>query len=200
MSSLRVDLFVEDRAHEEFLRALIERISREEKRDVALTFKSARGGRPRLDSELDLYVRVVASGAIPTPDILVLAIDANSSGPRSKADELRKRLGVALESRAIVACPNPHVERWYLADARSFAHLVGATPKLGKRKCERGRHKDILVSTILRGGNVPTLGGIELPRDLVDAMDFYQARKVARELGAFVDGTRSALRSTTASS
>lgn len=198
MSSVHVDLFVEDRAHEEFLRALVQRIAREERREIEITFRSARGGRPRLDSELDLYVRVARSGGIPTPDLLIVAIDANCSGPRSKADEVKSRLGVPLESRAIVACPNPHVERWYLADGSSFSRIVGATPRLGKLKCERGRYKDILISTILRGGSVPTLGGIELARDLVEAMDFYQARKVARELGAFVDECRSAFRGITA--
>jgi hypothetical protein len=42
-SPLTVDLFVEDRAHEEFLKAMLRRIATEQERSVIVRVRSARG-------------------------------------------------------------------------------------------------------------------------------------------------------------
>ncbi len=60
MSSLTVDLFAEDRAHEEFLRALIQRLAREETCELwNLRVRSARGGHGRALDELSNYLRMI---------------------------------------------------------------------------------------------------------------------------------------------
>lgn len=45
---LVVDLFVEDRAHEEFIGAIVRRIARDENRHIQLRVRAARGGYPRV--------------------------------------------------------------------------------------------------------------------------------------------------------
>jgi hypothetical protein len=81
-----------------------------------------------------------------------------------------------------------------MADPPSFAQVVGAAPKVGRRKCERDLYKRMLVNTISKAGQVPTLGGIEFARDLTAAMDLYRAGKTEASLKAFVDEARRAIR------
>jgi hypothetical protein len=94
----------------------------------------------------------------------------------------------------VVACPDPHIERWYMADPASFKEVVGRQPRLEKVKCERNRYKTILAQTIRDSGQITTLGGIEFARDLVAAMDLYRAGKLEPALKSFVEDLRGALR------
>ena len=52
-----IDLFVEDRAHEEFLKPLITRIGEEEQVRVQVSVRTARGGHARALSEFRIYQR-----------------------------------------------------------------------------------------------------------------------------------------------
>ena len=54
---LVVDLFVEDRAHEEFLKPLLTRIAGDERIEVWIRVRSASGGHPRAIAEFKLYQR-----------------------------------------------------------------------------------------------------------------------------------------------
>jgi hypothetical protein len=51
----RVAVFAEDRGHEEFLRAVLERLADEFGHDLEIRVQSARGGHPRALSELSLF-------------------------------------------------------------------------------------------------------------------------------------------------
>ena len=59
-----IDLFAEDRAHEEFLKAVIYRLAREENKRVRIRFRSARGGHGKALSELRFYQKAVLSGKL----------------------------------------------------------------------------------------------------------------------------------------
>lgn len=50
-----VDLFVEDRAHEELLKPLVDRVAQEEGVEVRIRVRAARGGHVRALSEFTLY-------------------------------------------------------------------------------------------------------------------------------------------------
>lgn len=78
-SPVVVDLFVEDHAHEEFLKAMLHRLAREEGKTIMVRVRSARGGHGRVLSEFSLYQKSVlkAPGDMTMPDLLVIAIDAN---------------------------------------------------------------------------------------------------------------------------
>ena len=194
MSRPTIDLFVEDRAHEEFLKAMVVRLSAEEHRETMTRVRSARGGHGRVLDEFDLYQKAVARGLSSIPDILVVAIDANCQSSHETQKTLNTRLKAEFQGRAAFACPDPHIERWFMADPQSFADVVGVEPPKERRKCERDRYKRQLVDAIRRGGHLPTLGGVEFAKDLVVRMDLYRAGKNEPSLNAFVDTLRGCLR------
>jgi hypothetical protein len=178
-SSAVVDLFVEDLAHEQFLVALLHRMASEEAVSIDAHVRTARGGHPRVLNELRLYQRVMTMGAagddVTMPDVLIVAGDANCKRFAKARQEMRDAITAPVSARLVVACPDPHVERWYLADPQSFKAVVGMAPKVGKKKCKRDYYKQVLIRTVKQAGNPVTLGGIELARDLVGAMNLYRA-------------------------
>lgn len=194
-----LDLFVEDRAHEEFLKAIIKRTAREEGKKVFLQVRSARGGHGRVLNELSIYQKAVLqleSSFLRMPDLFVVAIDANCRKFNEARQEIEERLEERYRNRTIIACPDPHIERWYLADPQSFKEVIGVVPKAGRKKCERGYYKAILSKAIIDAGYPPTLGGIEFAREIVEKMDFYRARKVERSLGHFLTAAAASIRAT----
>ena len=90
-----------------------------------------------------------------------------------------------LKPRTVIACPEPHIERWYLADPESFRTVVGFRPNPGRKKCDRGRYKQMLAQAVVKGGFPPTLGGVEFAPDIVDAMDLYRAGRAEHSLKDF---------------
>ena len=191
---IAVDLFVEDRAHEEFIRPMINRLAHEEHTAVSVQVRSARGGHGRATEELSLYQRAVKVGGVTAPDILVVAIDGNCNRPAAARSGIENQIDARFKACTGIACPDPHIERWYLADPESFAAVVGSRPKLGRKKCERGRYKAILSQAVADAGHPATLGGIEFARELVQAMDLFRAGKTERTLGDFVQEVRNVMR------
>ncbi|HXG49938.1 MAG TPA: hypothetical protein VNN77_00855 [candidate division Zixibacteria bacterium] len=188
---LTADLFVEDRAHEEFLKAMISRIATEQKKSLILRVRSARGGHPRVCEELSLYQKSVlkAPESLPMPDLLFVAIDANCNRWSRARRDIEKTIQPQFTGRTVIACPDPHIERWFLADPDSFAQVVGVRPRIGKRKCERGHYKAVLSKAIVDAGHPSTLGGMEFARELVGSMDLYRAGKNEASLKHFLEDT-----------
>ena len=193
---LVVDLFVEDRAHEAFVRALVARIAREEQVSTQVQARSARGGHPRALAEFGTYQALLDKGASPgrVPDLVVVVIDGNCSPARKKREEIRKATRPRLLDRIVAGTPNPHVERWFLADPDSFHRVIGHRPVVGREKCERARYKRLLADAIRQGSQPATLGGIEFAAELVDAMNLYRASRSDSSLKTFVDDLRGRFR------
>ena len=193
---LVVDLFVEDRAHEVFVGALVERIAREEKVALSLQARSARGGHPRALEEFGAYQVLVDKGVLAkrAPDLVVVVIDGNCATPRKKQEEIRRATRPRLLDRVVAGCPNPHVERWFLADPDSFHKVVGCQPVVGPEKCEREHYKRLLAEAVRRGQQPATLGGIEFAAELVEAMNLYRAGRRDSSLKAFVGDLRRGFR------
>jgi hypothetical protein len=191
-----VDIFAEDLGHGEFLKALVNRLARQEGKVVVPRVRSARGGHGRALDELSLYQRSVQQGVggMTVPDLLIVAIDTNCLSFNNAKRQVQAKLEAPFDDRTVVACPDPHIERWYLADPESFHHVVGVTPKVGRRKCERDRYKSILSKAVLDAGHPPTLGGIEFAREIVEAMDFYRAGKRETSLKHFLDDATAQIR------
>lgn len=196
MSEVVVDLFVEDRAHEEFLGAIVRRIARQEDRQIQLRVRAARGGYPRVLSELDLYQKMVLGGlaTMSLPDILVVAADANCQGLAVKKRAIRQRLETPFRDRTVLAVPDPHVERWYLSDRQGFKQVVGIQPPAERRKCERERYKRMLAQAVRDGGHPAILGGIEFAKELAESIDFYRAGRAEPGFKQFVSDAVSAFR------
>ncbi len=192
---LTVELFAEDRGHEALLVPLIERIGRELGVAVHVNVRCARGGHGRALQEYRNYQTLLTAGWVgqDAADLLVVAIDGNCSTFRRMRREIQDATREVLRGRVVAACPDPHVERWYLADPQSFAQVVGPPPPLGKRKCQRDHYKQVLSRAIREAGHPPTLGGVEFAKELAEEMDLYRASKNDRSLGAFLDDLRGKL-------
>jgi hypothetical protein len=186
---LRVDLFAEDRAHEAFLDALVRRLLREIGREILIRHRSPLGGHGKMLTELQAFQKIIRGQqvGIDVPDILVVARDANCQRFNLARQEVRERIDQAVFPSCAIACPDPHIERWFLADPVSFHRVIGADSRPGRRKCERDRYKRKLSEAVRRGGHPPTLGGIEFAAELVGEMDLYRASKNEPSLQHFID-------------
>jgi hypothetical protein len=189
-----VGLFVEDRGHAAFVEALVKRIGREGGRSLNLRVITGQCGHGRALDEFKLYQRSVIRSITGTPDFVVVAVDANCKGWNQAKAAILDSVEPDFAPPVVVACPDPHVERWYLADPDSFHQVVGASTPKERLKCERDRYKNQLRDAIRRGGHIPTLGGIEFAGEIVEAMDLYRAGRDEPSLRAFVNDARSAVR------
>jgi len=195
-STVAVDIFVEDHAHEAFLVPMLQRIAREENLVVSPRVRSARGGHSRAVAELKLYQDLVRKRAAGTtePDLLIAGIDGNCSTFARAKKAIVAATHAPFSDRLVVACPDPHVERWYLADPESFNDVVGYRPTIARKKCARDYYKDALAKAVRKAGHPATLGGIEFAQELVERMDLYRAGRNERSLKALVDDLRGRLR------
>ncbi len=190
---IEVDLSCEDRAHEEFLIPVIRRLAHEVGVSVRLRTLAARGGHPRALQAFRKAQRVALTGGAPLADLLIVAIDANCSSLAKQQNEIRGATAAGFLERLVMACPDPHIERWYLADPTSFKEVVGKGPEVTTTKCERSYYKRLLAHTIRRAGHPTLAGGLDFAPAIVAAMNFYRAGKNDPSLKAFLDDLRAAL-------
>jgi hypothetical protein len=174
----------------------VDRVAREEEVSVVVRRRRARGGHGRGIEELELYQKLVEKGvtAGPPPDLMIVAIDGNCTTFAKKRAQILSATRDHLRDRIVVACPDPHVERWYLGDPDSFYEAVGHRPTVGKRKCARDHYKDLLARAVRAGDHPATLGGIEFAREIVQHMNWYRAGRSDASLKAFLDDLRGSLR------
>jgi len=191
----RLDIFVEDRAHEYFIRALVMRVAREEGKNVEVQIRSATGGHGRAVSEFKKYMVLLEKGVLVRPELIVVGIDANCSRFNAKRKEILEIGSQAYSSMVVAACPDPHVERWYMADSGAFHSIVGSTPHIKQKKCKRDYYKAALANAIRQAGHPPTLSGLEFAEELAGAIDIYTAGKSDRSFSSFIGDLRSATRS-----
>ncbi len=193
--ALAVELFMEDAAHENLLVPLVKRIALEEGVDVRSQVRTARGGHPRVFSELEFYLRYRRHlGLDATLDMIIVAIDSNCNSFAQTRSRIEDAVGQEHLHLLVAACPDPHIERWYMADVNSFYEVVGYQPDLGSEKCERNYYKAILRKAVQMGGHPQTLGGIEFAAELAEKMDLYRAGRMERSLKVFVEDLRSKYR------
>ena len=86
-----------------------------------------------------------------------------------------------------MACPDPHIERWFFADPQAFSRVIGVDRQPGKRKCQRDYYKTLLRQAVSEAGHPPGLSGLEFAEDLVHAMDLYRAGRNEPSLGHLID-------------
>ena len=191
----RVVLFCEDQGHEQVGRALIERIAREVGACINLDPRCARGGRGRAITELKVWQRALALGQMTgVPDLLVVLIDGNCEGVNATRKQIEPQLDRSVCPDIIIGVPDPHVERWLIADIAAFTALVGVPPPADPGKCGRDVYKRIIRETVERAG-IPLLSDVlELAPELVDDMDLFRAGKAQPALGQLIDDLQRALR------
>jgi hypothetical protein len=191
-----IDLFAEDRAHETFLCPLLERLARENEKEVRVRVRSARGGHGQAIAELRIYQRGFEKGiGGQLPDLLVVAIHANCASYAAIQKAVQEALREPFAERSIKATPDPHIEKWFLADLQAFHQVVGITPSFKAEKCERDYYKRVLAQSVVDAGHPQTLGGIEFARELAEALNYYRAGKADTSLKHFLQGARARIQS-----
>jgi hypothetical protein len=195
--TLRIDLFCEDEAHEELLKHLLRRICNDEGVEARIEVRSARGGCGRAVQELEAYQLLIRKTGQPLPDLLVVAIDANCSSYAVKVREIREKMRPELFPHCAIACPDPHIERWYMADPEAFLQVVGVEPPPVEPKCDKQSRnvlKKALATSVKAAGHPAILSGIEFAAELAHAMDRFRAGKDDPALKHFLEEVLDALR------
>ena len=188
-----IDLFCEDRAHEAFLKPLISRIGVEKGCDLRVRVRIARGGRPRVMREFRNYQRVAPVVSNADADVVVVAIDGNCLGFAEARADVQKLAIPTFADRLVVASPDPHIERWYMADPQAVSKVLGREAPDLKRKCERAYYKRALRDLIARSGRMPLLGGPETAPDLAENVNVYRAGRNDSSFKAFVSDLKAKL-------
>lgn len=176
---LNVGLFAEDFGHEAFLKTLLERVADQYGASIVVRPFSVRGGHGKAVGELKQYLRGTQSGEVDTPDILVVAIDANCRGyTQARREIVEVTDKFQFSARTVCAIPDPHIERWMLLDSAAFKEVLGKGCQAPDYKCDRDRYKQLLLAAIREAGISPLVGGMEFAEDIVKAMDLHRVRQL----------------------
>ena len=180
-------LFVEDFAHRQVIGALVRLLAGELDLDVRLDWRSARRGYGRVVRELNDYLRDLGRQGSPSPDLIIVATDANCKGLNERIREFGEPEAPA---PMILAIPDPHIERWLLLDGAAFKAVFGRGCDAPDQKCDRRRYKQRLIEAIFATGVTPSLGGLEFAEDIVQCMDIERAAQVDDSFRRFVGSLR----------
>jgi hypothetical protein len=182
-----ISLFCEDSFHERFVGALIKRFQRDYGVAAKVRILSAAGGLPRMHFEFKSFLRDLSRG-MSSPDAVIAVVDANCKEYNGRKAELDKVLGHYPQFEGVVhyAIPDPHIERWMMADERAFQVVFGRGCTLPSAKCEKNKYKKLLLSEIRDSGIDPPLGGLEYAKDIVEAMDLGRVETSEPSFGKFL--------------
>jgi hypothetical protein len=177
VDKIRILYFLEDRAQEGFITALVERIAKEESissKRLTHEIRSGRGG-SMVINEFRKFLKDYSEVGTTDADFLVVAIDGNCMGHNERLDQLDSNIepGHKFKDKVVYAIPNPHIERWYIMDQRALKEGVGLkkAPDLPTYKCEKGYYKQVL-SKALKDSNVTSLlGGAEYAEKIVENIE-----------------------------
>lgn len=187
-SACEVHVFCEDEGHERFVVAMLDRLAAAYGVEVEVVMLSARGGAGRMMKRLDAYVEDLRRTR-PLPDLVVVARDTDTRGLSQTQRDIEDALG-EFAAFAILATPEPHVERWLLLDSSAFKAVLGTGCDALSKTQERDRYKRELADAVRAAGVEPLLGGLEYTEDIVAAMDLDRMVTADASLGAFVQDVR----------
>ncbi|MFN7922039.1 MAG: hypothetical protein U0Q16_18190 [Bryobacteraceae bacterium] len=188
-----IALFCEDSFHERFVVSMIERFARERSVYVAVRKYSARGGLPKVREEFRDFLRDLDRNRRRIPDLGIVVTDANCHGLHKRRSQLDGAFKLYPDFRSLFefAIPDPHVERWMLADPLAFQSVFGRGCTLPAIKCRKDEYKKLLRQEIQKSGIDPALGGEEYAEDIVNAMDLGYAEVQEPSLGLFLKALKS---------
>ncbi|MDI7259150.1 MAG: DUF4276 family protein [Thermodesulfobacteriota bacterium] len=187
---LSIVLFADDYVHEEFVKSLVERLSRESDVPVKITPRNARGGHGKVVTEFQIFLRDLEHAREGLPDLLIVATDANSKRYAKRRREIDK-INDKFKNFTVYAIPDPHIERWLLLDSAAFKTILGKGCDKPDQKCSRDRFKQLLLNAMRNAGVIPPLGGVEYTEDIVNAMDLQRMERANASFGKFLKDLQS---------
>jgi len=202
VAEVRVGYFLEDIAQERFLCALVTRVAEEKGIPTDMLrheVRNASGGEGQAMNSLSQFLDRWRHDQVPVLDLLIVAIDGNCRSfteRRREIENLVRERGY--HGPLVCAVPDPHIERWYLADPEGFQRALSAPeaprcPRYKRCKYERDQYKRALRKALREAGVEAPLGGAEYGDDIVRSMDLYRAGRRDRSLKHFLDDLREAL-------
>jgi len=198
---MRILYFLEDRAQEGFIKALVNRIAQDESiplNSLNHDVRSARGG-SRAITEFKKFTRDTMQTSPSDVDLLIVAIDGNCKGSRDQIRQLKQhiRQNHPLKDKVVYAVPDPHIERWYIMDQRAFKDGVGVekSPDMPPYKCKKDYYKKLLRDTLAESNVGSLLGGAEYAENIVSNITSLNPL-LSQNAGfqTFVDGLRAFFR------
>lgn len=200
MAELRIGYFLEDLAQEKFILALVQRVAAEAEgltTELRHEVRNATGGAGQALPQFGQFLDRRKRGGEKHFDVLVVAIDGNCVGPTQRAKEIKRMAEQkGYLGRLVCAVPNPHIEKWYLADPAGFQAQFQSPrlPAVPRQKCERDRYKRALAQALRDADLEAPLGGAEFGEEVVAGIDLYRAAKKDRALGQFLSELRQVLK------
>ena len=175
---MRILYFLEDRAQEGFIKALVQRIAEEEAIPIDMLdhdIRSSRYGSPRVIRQLKNFLRDTIKTVHSEVDLLVVAVDGNCKGHADRIKQLEKLIKPThpFKNKAVYAVPDPHIERWYLTDQKAFRDAVGLkkAPDLVPYKCKKAYYKQIVNQALKQSNVTSLLGAAEYAEKIVDNIE-----------------------------
>jgi hypothetical protein len=145
-----------------------------------------------MHGELKDFMRDLAKERQSPPDAVIVVVDANCKGYNERKNLMDGVIVRYPQFEQIVsyAIPDPHIERWMLADPRAFQTVFGRGCTVPAVKCAKGEYKRLLREEIRQSGIEAPLGGEEYAEDIVKAMDLAQVETREPSLGLFLKNVR----------
>ena len=176
VAKINVLYFLEDRAQEGFVKALVARVAGEVNipgEELAHDVRSARHG-SKVVKEFRQFLKYAPGMLFQGPILLVVAIDGNCSGYGEKVRQLENyvRPNHPFKGKVAYAIPDPHIERWYMMDQAAFKEGISLdkAPDMPPYKCHKNYYKLLLNATLKEGGINSVLGGAEYAERIVSRM------------------------------
>lgn len=173
---IRVVYFLEDRAQEGLIKAIVQRVAQEEglvSIHLAHDIRSARYG-SKVIREFKRFLNDLRKSQEFTPDLFVVVIDGNCKGYNQRLEQLKKFIKPtdSFRDRIVYAVPDPHIERWYLMDQRALKEATGLpqAPAMPPYKCKKDHYKQVLRNALSQPPLRSLLGGVEFAEKIVDHM------------------------------
>jgi hypothetical protein len=179
VDKIKILYFLEDRAQEGFITALVKRIANEleiASNTLVHDIRSARHGSKAI-TEFRAFIKDTKKGELIHGDFLVVSIDGNCKGHEDRIKQLKKYIksNHPFNERVVYAVPDPHIERWYLMDQKALKAGIGLdkAPSSPSYECKRGKsHYKQILRKALKDSNISSLfGGPEYAEKIVDHIE-----------------------------
>jgi len=190
---------MEDVAQEAFIRSIVQRIAEEEGiGGFSSDVRCARGGY-RAIGEFRSFVEEYARLLWAPNRMLVVARDSNCMKYNQRLKEMKAPLtdsGLGSDDRVVFALPDPHIERWYVADQRAFNEVIGpnTAPPMPRKKCGKNSWKSILQKSLMDAGIKSRSGGSEYGGSIAAVVNTDDLGKADSSFKKFADSLRRAFK------
>jgi len=186
-----VHIFFEDRCQERFITEIVKRIGKDiglsiEIRSISVS-KPGHGKGETYKDIKNQFLLIRKGNIFLKPDVMVISVDTNCEGYSETYKNAMENIDKQVVNHIIIACPYPHIEKWYLLDLECFNRIVGVTPIVPKEKCEKDFYKNVLKKAIRDGGYPYGVNPEDFAEDIAQAMDLYNAGKKDNSFKLFID-------------